>query len=181
MAARENSAQLRDVPITIISPSDMRSLLGAGEDVAPLAGGATVTMEASKRPATLWQIARMVKADLVPPRTLEDLSRSFAPVQKMVSRQPSLQEAIGSLASRGGHKISINNLGLVPFEPAYGAITLEALWGPVILLGYEGERLISAATVKGSLNLLHTSYDPIPSVLDVMRQRLVAACALSQD
>jgi NRPS condensation-like uncharacterized protein len=177
MAAREISGQLRDAPITIISPSDMRSLLGAGDDVAPLAGGATLTMEASKQPKSFWQLARIVKASLIPPRTLEELSRSFAPIQKLMSRQPSLHETIGFLASNGGHKISINNLGLVPFEPVFGAVTLEALWGPAILLGYEGERLISAATVNGSLNLLHTSYDPIPSILDVMQQRMAAACA----
>jgi hypothetical protein len=178
VAARELSTQLRDAPITIISPADMRALLGAGEDVAPLAGGASLVMERSRQPESFWQVARMVKADLVPPRNMEELSRSFAPVQKMMSRQPSLPETIRLLASNGGHKLSINNLGRVPFEPAFGTITLEALWGPALLLGYEGERLISAATVNGSLNLLHTSYDPIPSLLEVMQQRMTAACAL---
>jgi hypothetical protein len=164
MAARAISAQLRDSPIMVISPSDMRALLGAGEDVAPLAGGASLIIEASRQPASVWQVARMIKAGLVPPRTM--------------SRQPSLPEAMAFLASSGGHKLSINNLGRIPFQPAFGTITLEALWGPAILLGYEGERLISAATVNGSLDLLHTSYDPIPSILDVMQQRLTAACAL---
>src|SRR5262249_55471797 len=130
MAARDISAQLRDAPITIISPSDMRSLLGAGEDVAPLAGGGAMTMEGRKKPAGFWQVARIVNAGLVPPRTMEELSRSFAAVQNLMSRQPSLQDAIGFLAGNGGHKISINNLGLVPFEPVFGTITLKALWGP---------------------------------------------------
>jgi hypothetical protein len=45
-----------------------------------------------------------------------------------------------------------------------------AIWGPRALLGYEGERLISAATVDGSLRLMHTSHQ-------AMEQHLTAACA----
>jgi hypothetical protein len=52
-----------------------------------------------------------------------------------------------------------------------------AIWGPRALLGYEGERLISAATVDGSLRLMHTSHQPLPAVLEAMEQHLTAACA----
>jgi hypothetical protein len=181
VAARQISAELKDAPITIISPSDMRWLLGAGEDVAPLAGGAALTMEPGKQSASFWQTARVIQEGLVPPRTLEELSRSFGPIEKLMSKRPSLRETIQFLASNGGEKISINNLGLIPFEAGFGALTLEALWGPAILLGYEGERLISAVTVNGALNLLHTSYEPIPCILEVMQQCVTAACATQQD
>ncbi len=93
-----------------------------------------------------------------------------------MSNHPDLREAIAFLASHGGEKISINNLGAPPIGTQFGEFKLDAIWGPSILLGYEGERLISAITVNGSLNLLHTSYDPIPSVLEVMDQHLTAAC-----
>jgi hypothetical protein len=177
VAAREVSAKLRQAPIEVISPSDMRALLGAGEDVAPLAGGATMTMLAPAQPADFWQTARLVRRDLVPPRTSEDLKRSFDGMQQFMSTHPSLQETVAFLASRGGQKISVNNLGAIPFEARFGELRLEAIWGPCILLGYEGERLISAATVDGSLHLMHTSYQPLPSVLEVMEQHLTAACA----
>jgi hypothetical protein len=49
--------------------------------------------------------------------------------------------------------------------------------GDRALLGYEGERLISAATVDGSLRLMHTSHQPLPAVLEAMEQHLTAACA----
>jgi len=177
VAARQVSAELRNAPIEVISPSDMRALLGAGEDVAPLAGGATMTMVPPAQPADFWQTARLVRRDLVPPRTSEDLKRSFDGMQQFMSRHPSLQETVAFLASRGGQKISVNNLGAIPFEARFGELRLEAIWGPCILLGYEGERLISAATVDGSLHLMHTSYQPLPSVLEVMEQHLTAACA----
>jgi hypothetical protein len=129
------------------------------------------------RPAAFWKAARLVRRNLVPPRSLEDLSRSFAPMEHFMSRHPSLHETIAFMASHGGAKISVNNLGAIPFEARFGELTLEAIWGPCLLLGYEGERLISAATVNGSLHLTHTSYEPLPSVLAVMEHQLTAACA----
>jgi NRPS condensation-like uncharacterized protein len=178
VAARQVSVKLRQMPIEVISPSDMRMLLGAGEDVAPLAGGAAMTMEPPTHPADFWETARLVKRNLVPPQTPEELKRSFAPIEHFMSGHPSLRETIAFLANRGGPKISVNNLGAIPFAARFGELMLEAIWGPCILLGYDGERLISAATVNGSLHLMHTSYDPLPSVLQVMEQHLTAACAL---
>jgi hypothetical protein len=177
MAARQVSVELRQASIAVISPSDMRALLGAGEDVAPLAGGATMTMAPPTQPAAFWQTARLVRRDLVPPGTLEQLSRSFAPIEHFMSRHPSSRETIAFLANRGGPKISVNNLGALPFEARFGELTLEAIWGPCILLGYEGERLISAATVNGSLHLMHTSYEPLPCFLEMVKQHLTAACS----
>jgi NRPS condensation-like uncharacterized protein len=177
MAARQVSVKLKQAPIAVISPSDMRALLGAGEDVAPLAGGATMTMLPPKRPTAFWKTARLVRRNLIPPRSLEELSQSFAPMERFMSRHPSSRETIAFMASHGGPKISVNNLGAVPFEARFGELALEAIWGPCLLLGYEGERLISAATVNGSLHLMHTSYDPLPSVLQVMENQLTAACA----
>jgi hypothetical protein len=49
--------------------------------------------------------------------------------------------------------------------------------GDRALLGYEGERLISAATVDGPHHLMHTSHQPLPAVLEAMEQHLTAACA----
>jgi hypothetical protein len=176
-AARQVSVQLRKAPIAVVSPTDMRALLGAGEDVAPLAGGATMTMLPPTRPAAFWKTARLVRRNLVPPRSLSELSRSFAPMAHFMSGHPSLHEAIAFLASHGGAKINVNNLGALPFETRFGEFTLEAIWGPCLLLGYEGEQLISAATINGSLHLMHTSYDPLPSVLAAMEHQLTAACA----
>jgi hypothetical protein len=177
MAARQVSAKLRQASIVVLSPSDMRALLGAGEDVAPLAGGANMTMEPPTQPAAFWQTARLVRRDLVPPRTLEELSRSIDFIQRFMFKHPSSRETIALMAKFGGQKICVNNLGAIPFEARFGELTLEAIWGPCLLLGYEGERLISAATVNGSLHLIHTSYEPLPSVLEMMEQHLTAACA----
>jgi hypothetical protein len=44
-AARQASAELKEAIIGVVSPIDLRKLLGAGEDVAPLNGGAVIAIE----------------------------------------------------------------------------------------------------------------------------------------
>jgi hypothetical protein len=50
--------------------------------------------------------------------------------------------------------------------------------GPAVLRGIEGEQTLGAATINGSLNLLHTSYDPLPALLMNIEEVLIKACAL---
>jgi Condensation domain len=175
-AGRQLSEKLRQAPITVISPSDMRALLEAGEDVAPLAGGAALTMEPDLEPPLFWDTARRVKRDLVPPKTIGELSRAFVDMERFMAKRPGLDEAMAMLAGHGGEKISVNNLGAPSIGPKFGDLTLSAMWGPALLLGYEGERLISAITINGALNLLHVSYNPIPSVLDAIERQLATVC-----
>jgi hypothetical protein len=44
-------------------------------------------------------------------------------------------------------------------------------------MGFEGEQGIGVATANGSLNLLHTSYEPLPALLESIEERLVIACS----
>jgi hypothetical protein len=56
-------------------------------------------------------------------------------------------------------------------------LKLESLWGPAVLRGIEGEQTLAAVTVNGSLNLLHTSYAPLPALLKNIEEVLVKACS----
>jgi hypothetical protein len=58
----------------------------------------------------------------------------------------------------------ISNLGILPFEADFGGLRLEAFWGPSVFVGIEGEQMIGAATVRGAIHLLHSSYTPIASL-----------------
>ena len=51
---------------------------------------------------------------------------------------------------------------------------LESLWGPSVFVGMEGEQMIGAATLNGAIHLLHTSYTPIPKLLQTMGASLEA-------
>jgi hypothetical protein len=50
------------------------------------------------------------------------------------------------------------------------------IWGPRRLPGYEGERLISAATVEGSLPSDAYELPAASCVLEVLEQYLTSAC-----
>jgi hypothetical protein len=49
------------------------------------------------------------------------------------------------------------------------------LWGPSVFVGIEGEQMIGAATVRGAIHLLHSSYTPIASLLKTTEQVLRVA------
>jgi hypothetical protein len=72
--------------------------------------------------------------------------------------------------------INISNLGQLPIETRFGDLTFKRLWGPSILAGFEGEQQIGAATIDGSLSLLHTSYRPLSGFLESIEDHLRAAC-----
>src|SRR5260370_8393134 len=69
----------------------------------------------------------------------------------------------------------VSNLGVLPFEADFGDLRLEALWGPSVFVGIEGEQMIGAATVRGAIHLLHSSYTPIASLLETTEQVLRVA------
>jgi hypothetical protein len=68
----------------------------------------------------------------------------------------------------------VSNLGVLPFGTSFGAFKLESLWGPSVLVGIEGEQMIGVATLNGAMHLLHTSYTPIPKLLQTMESALEA-------
>jgi hypothetical protein len=70
----------------------------------------------------------------------------------------------------------VTNLGRVPFDTIFGRLRLKSLWGPAVLRGIEGEQTIGAATINGSLNLLHTSYTPLPALLMNIENWICSSC-----
>jgi hypothetical protein len=66
----------------------------------------------------------------------------------------------------------VSNLGVLPFETTFGMFKLEALWGPSVFVGIEGEQMIGATTLNGALHLLHSSYTPITKLLNKMQDVL---------
>jgi hypothetical protein len=78
------------------------------------------------------------------------------------------------------HEISLTNLGNLRYETSFGELKLEALWGPAVSLGFVDVQTIGVATANGALCLLHTSYEPTESLLEVTGQILVSACADSE-
>lgn len=70
----------------------------------------------------------------------------------------------------------LSNLRTVELPPAPDGLTLEAVWGPSVLLGVEGEQMIGAATFDGALHLVYTSFSPVTGLLETVQEMIAEAC-----
>jgi len=73
------------------------------------------------------------------------------------------------------NELLLTNLGKLSVQFDTGNLRLKALWGPAVLMGFEGEQTVGVTTTNDSLCLLHTSFKPIPSLLPRAAQILQAA------
>jgi hypothetical protein len=173
-AARQISGELREAVIRVCSAIDARKLIEAGEDVALLAGGKTILME--PQITDFWEMARLAKRKIAPWQTLESFSRMIGGGKQFMADLLEPKDVAAFMAQHG-FELNISNLGEIPIETRFGDLTLTSLWGPSILQGFQGEQEIGVATVNGSLNMLHASYDPLPLLLETMQKILTAACS----
>jgi hypothetical protein len=89
-------------------------------------------------------------------------------------------EAAAKFAAHGfAHEAVLTNLGNLRYETSVGKFKLEALWGPAIGGGFEGGRTIGVVTLNETLHLLHTSYAPVPFLLERIEHVLRAACEVA--
>jgi len=51
-----------------------------------------------------------------------------------------------------------------------------AIWGPAILLQFQGELNAGICTFNGQLRIVSASHEPLPDYLDRVRDVLDAAC-----
>jgi hypothetical protein len=126
----------------------------------------------------LWDVARSVKNELAPVRTVEGLSTGLSTVfsgfRQLMSTSPNVAQVAAFELQVCACEGMVSNLGVLPFETSFGVFKLESLWGPAVFVGIEGEQMIGAATLNGAIHLLHTSYTPIPKLLQTMESALEA-------
>jgi hypothetical protein len=76
--------------------------------------------------------------------------------------------------------IHLSNLGAVTIPSSYGALSLRQLWGPGVLVGFEGEQTLGVSTLNGRLCLLHTSHRPLPGFIDQIESTLARRVPLER-
>jgi hypothetical protein len=91
-----------------------------------------------------------------------------------------VETAAQAMAQGMGYELVVTNVQQFPFENTFGELTLEGLWGPSALNGFEGEQAVGIATVNGSLHMVHTSYTPVGTFLSRTVDLLMNACRESQ-
>jgi hypothetical protein len=175
LAGRALSPVWRQDPVRVFSPINLRNMLGLQDDcVVALSAG--ITAMDPLPDDDLWALARTIKQELTPQQSPQGIAYGLG-FFDMATANGADSAAVSSISAASiGFELMVSNLGRVPFQADFGDLTIEALWGPVINQGYEGEQTISAATVNGSLCLVHTSASPIASLLAASIKLLRDGC-----
>ncbi len=174
-AGRQVSADWREIPLRIMSPINTRQLLDVGESCGVFVGAATGVFDG--QPMDFWDLARDAKAGVAAGQTREGVAALISALQQVVGNGADIAVAAEFTATAFAHEAMLTNLGTLSFGSQFGPMKLEALWGPAVLSGIEGEQTIGAATVDGGLCLTHTSHTPPAGLLEAMQSVLVEACA----
>jgi NRPS condensation-like uncharacterized protein len=175
LAGRRAIDKWENKPVRVLSPIDIRKLLGIGEHCGLFVSAAPVAFKPNGQ-TTFWELARFAKRQLLGAQTPDGVTCTIRAMQQKVSKGLDV-EAATQLAEHGfSHEAVLTNLGNLRYETTFGKFKLEALWGPAIAGGFEDGRTIGVVTVNGALHLLHTTYVPVPFLLERIEQLLCAAC-----
>jgi hypothetical protein len=162
-------------PIRIHSSVDARRLLQLGDNYMQLAFGGIVAVNPDTM-ADFWDIARFMKSGLAAAQSVAGVSAGLAGLNDLLLQGLDSHTLSQVAKEANAHEATLTNLGNLPFDTRFGDLKLTSMWGPAIELDGENGQTVGAATANGSLCLLYTSSSPIPSLLQVMEQFLVAAC-----
>jgi hypothetical protein len=164
IAGRAIDESWRNNPLRIMSPAEIRDILGLKDQCMVSFGGGEISI-APGSSMTFWDLARFAKDGLSAVKSAENISRMIDLQSTTVSSNLTVEQAFQLKRNAFNAQVMFSNLGRLPFDSIFGPLKLETLWAPCALRGIEGEQTLGAVTVNGSLHLTHTSPMPILGLL----------------
>jgi hypothetical protein len=180
IAGRAIDKSWRNNPLRIMSPAEIRDILGIKDQCMVSFGGGEITI-APGVSMTFWDLARFAKDGLSAVKSTENISRMIDLQSTAVSSNLTVDQAFQLKRNAFNAQVMFSNLGRLPFDSTFGPLKLDALWAPCALRGIEREQTLGAVSVNGSLHLTHTSPAPIPGLLAGVREELRKACVIQPD
>ncbi|MBB5316628.1 phthiocerol/phthiodiolone dimycocerosyl transferase family protein [Tunturibacter empetritectus] len=177
IAGRAIDENWRNNPLRIMSPAEIRDILGLKDQCMVSFGGGEISI-APNGSMTIWDLARFAKDGLSAVKSTENISRMIDLQSAAVSSNLTVEQAFQLKRNAFNAQVMLSNLGRLPFDGTFGPLKLETLWAPCALRGIEGEQTLGAVTVNGSLHLTHTSPTPIRGLLAGVVEVLRKACAI---
>jgi hypothetical protein len=177
IAGRAVDESWRNNPLRIMSPAEIRDILGLKDQCMVSFGGGEISI-APGGSMTFWELARFAKHGLSAVKSSENISRMIDLQSAAVSSNLSVEQAFQLKRNAFNAQVMFSNLGLLPFGSNFGPLKLDTLWAPCALRGIEGEQTLGAVSVNGSLHLTHTSPAPIPGLLAGIEEELRKACPI---
>ncbi len=162
-------------PLRIMSPADVRDILGLEDQCMVSLGGGEVSIPPDGA-MTFWDLARFAKDGLSTVKSPESLSMMIDRQSEVVSTNLAVEQADQLKRNLFNAQVMFTNLGRLPFDSTFGALQLTDLWAPCALRGIDKEQTLGAVTVNGSLHLTHTGPEPIPGLLAGIAEVLHKAC-----
>ena len=176
IAGRAIDESWRDNPLRIMSPAEIRDILGLNDQCMVSFTGGEISI-APGGSMTFWDLARFAKDGLCAVKSTENISRMLDLQFTAASSNLSVEQAFQLKRNAFNAQVMFSNLGRLPFDSTFGPLKLETLWAPCALRGIEGEQTLGAVTVNGSLHLTHTSPASIRGLLAGMEEELRKACS----
>jgi hypothetical protein len=177
LAGREGSRDWDSNQVRVLSPFSLRKQLGVGENCGLFVWATGVGMPLTPV-AEFWEMARFAKSSMAGKQPPERVAMEMQGLEQAMESGIDVAGAAQLLAQAFPFELLLTNLGNLPIQFETDALKLEALWGPSVLMGFEGEQAVGVATTNDSLCLLHTSFAPIPSLLQRTERILRSACEL---
>lgn len=177
IAGRAIDESWRNKPLRIMSPAEIRDILGLKDQCMVSFAGGEISI-APGGTKMFWELARLAKDGLSAVKSRESISKMIDLQFTAVSSNLTIDQAVQLKRNAFKAQVMFSNLGRLPFESTFGPLKLEALWAPVALRGIEGEQTVGAVTVNCCLHLTHTSPVPIGGLLEGMVEQLRKAYAI---
>jgi len=175
LAGREASRDWDSNQVRILSPFSLRKQLGISEDCGAFVWATGVTMPLTAV-TEFWEMARFAKSSLAGKQPLERVAIEMRGLEQAMESGIDVAGAAQLLAQGFPCELLLTNLGNLPIRFETCDLKLKALWGPSVLMGFQGEQTVGVTTTNGALCLLHTSFAPIPSLLQRTERILRSAC-----
>jgi NRPS condensation-like uncharacterized protein len=173
-ALRDLSPQLREADLRLGAAVDARPYLGNEADfvLSIVSARAIVPYPGQEIAAS----ARAIKSQIAPFQSFLAIEATFGRVDAVLAQRFDAATLVNILAQGFGHDLLASNLKTVEFPVQPDGLVVESVWGPSVLVGYEGEHTIGSATFNGALHLVYSSFTPLSGLLDATHQKIVSAC-----
>jgi hypothetical protein len=171
---RSLKPDLKEAEIHIVTPVDLRPHLGnKGDFVLSIISSRAISPASDRE---LGATAREFKSQIVPFQSAAAAAAIFGGVEAVLAQKLDATTIVNMVAQGFGHDAMVSNLKTVEFPIQPEGLLVEAVWGPSVLLGVEGEQMIGSATFGGALHLVYSSFTPLSGLLEAVQEKLASAC-----
>jgi hypothetical protein len=178
IAARKLNPQWDEEIFRCLSPVDIRKALGLEDQCQQAFATGQFDID-PHAPMNIWEMARTIRSGLIPLKTLDGARPAIEGIHRLMSPNFDVENFYQIASKIFNAQAMISNIGIIPYDSAFGNLRLVAVWGPALLRGIQDEQSLGVATINGAIHLLHSTRNPMPELLNHIESKLVEACNAS--